>query len=524
MINTENSKIGNPFPFRVFCQKVIPLAFDESMSYLELLYSLLHYLKETVIPAVNNNADAVTELQNLYNELKSYVDNYFENLDIQEEINNKLDEMAESGQLAEIISLYLDYNLLQCYNTNAELKQSTSLNNGSFARTYGKLTYNDGYGAFYKIRQRTNQDEPDDDNLIVLVNTENLIAEKMKNQYLIDTKNNLQNEINKLKNKRIVCIGDSYSITDNQPSQWINKFQELTGISNIITNAKGGVGFCNVVDETNFNILLNNVASSDDVTDIICVGGYNDSGYSQEDIEYAINLFCQTAKSKFPNAKIYIGMVAWCFDYTKTFDISNKVLTAYQNCKKYGAIYLNGVENILHDTSLLQNDNFHPTLTDGMNELGYGIFQSWNNGYCEISRGYRDLPCSTNSIFANNFPNPANKTIGNTTTIIQQNDAYLVLNNSINNLQLNNANIKICDIQKGGYVSTNNYGLFNIPVSLHLKDTNDYWYNCFGHLVLINNEIRLQITSTDANNGYKTINLQDIIIDKFTANIPTSFI
>ena len=111
MIDVNNSKIGNPFPFRVFCQKVIPLAFDESMSYLELLYSLLHYIKETVIPAVNNNAEAVEELQNLYNELKSYVDNYFENLDVQEEINNKLDDMAESGELAEIIEQFLHNDL-----------------------------------------------------------------------------------------------------------------------------------------------------------------------------------------------------------------------------------------------------------------------------------------------------------------------------------------------------------------------------------------------------------------------------
>lgn len=331
--------------------------------------------------------------------------------------------------------------------------------------------------------------------------------------------------LNRLLNKKIVIIGDSYSVTDNQPSQWINKFQELTGISDITTNAKGGVGFCNVVDGTNFNMLLNNVASSDDVTDIICVGGYNDSGYSQGDIEYAINLFCQTAKSKFPNAKIYIGMVAWCFNYSNTYNIANKVLTAYQNCKKYGAIYLNGVENILHDTSLLQSDNFHPTLTDGMNELGYGIFQAWNNGYCEISKGYKDLPCSTNSsVFSSTFPNPANKIINGSTLIIQQSNVYMNLASPINNLLLNNANIKLCDIQKGGYVSTNNYALFQIPVSLHLQDTNEYWHNYFGHLVLINNEIRIVINATDSNAGYKTINLKAIIIDKFTANIPTSFI
>lgn len=39
-------------------------------------------------------------------ELKDYVDTYFENLDVQDEINNKLDEMAESGVLERIITEY----------------------------------------------------------------------------------------------------------------------------------------------------------------------------------------------------------------------------------------------------------------------------------------------------------------------------------------------------------------------------------------------------------------------------------
>ena len=143
MINVENSKIQNPLPFRVFCQKVIPLAFDESMSYLELLYALLHYIKETVIPAVNNNADAVEELQNLYAQLKSYVDNYFDNLDVQEEINNKLDKMAESGQLTDIIAQYLQLAGVLAYNNVNELKQATNIVNGSICKTLGKTNYND---------------------------------------------------------------------------------------------------------------------------------------------------------------------------------------------------------------------------------------------------------------------------------------------------------------------------------------------------------------------------------------------
>lgn len=211
MIDTNNSKIGNPFPFKVFCQKVIPLAFDESMSYLELLYSLLHYLKEIVIPAVNNNADAVTELQNLYNELKSYVDNYFENLDIQTEINNKLDEMAESGELAEYVSLYLDSQAIIGFNTSNDLANAENLINGSIAKTLGDLTYNDGKGAFYKIRQRINSDNPDGYNLIVLTNTENLIAEIIPN-YVTNSLQNQINEINEnLENNDTLFMGDSYA-------------------------------------------------------------------------------------------------------------------------------------------------------------------------------------------------------------------------------------------------------------------------------------------------------------------------
>ena len=40
-------------------------------------------------------------------ELKDFVDTYFENLDVQEEINNKLDEMAEDGTLQQYVDDFL---------------------------------------------------------------------------------------------------------------------------------------------------------------------------------------------------------------------------------------------------------------------------------------------------------------------------------------------------------------------------------------------------------------------------------
>ena len=101
-------KSGKTGLFTNYIFKAIPLAFDESMSYYETLCGLLNYLKNVIIPTVNNNADAVAELQNLYIQLHEYVENYFTNLDVQDEINNKLDQMVKDGTLDTILRRFID--------------------------------------------------------------------------------------------------------------------------------------------------------------------------------------------------------------------------------------------------------------------------------------------------------------------------------------------------------------------------------------------------------------------------------
>lgn len=95
---SDLKNVQNLKPFTKFCCTIgnLPSSYLISMTYEEQLLWLCDYLKNTVIPTVNNNADCVTELQNLFLQLKDYVNNYFNNLDVQNEINNKLDEMAES--------------------------------------------------------------------------------------------------------------------------------------------------------------------------------------------------------------------------------------------------------------------------------------------------------------------------------------------------------------------------------------------------------------------------------------------
>lgn len=97
--------------FTRYCSKTIPLYFNESMSYYEQLCALLQKLHE-VITTVNINAEATKQLQNLFVELQTYVDHYFDNLDVQEEINNKLDSMAEDGTLKNILDPIINQSML----------------------------------------------------------------------------------------------------------------------------------------------------------------------------------------------------------------------------------------------------------------------------------------------------------------------------------------------------------------------------------------------------------------------------
>ena len=110
------------FPRFVNNLGIIPTSYKDSMSYYECLAWLCKFLEEIVIPTVNENGKAVEELQALYTELNSYVTNYFNNLDVQDEINNKLDEMAEDGTLTEIIAEYVKLQAVLSYNSIEDMK------------------------------------------------------------------------------------------------------------------------------------------------------------------------------------------------------------------------------------------------------------------------------------------------------------------------------------------------------------------------------------------------------------------
>lgn len=78
--------------------------FDALTNY-SLLCKIVEYLNKVI--ASQNEVEGVTEeIVAAFNNLYDYVKNYFNNLDVQDEINNKLDQMAEDGTLDAIINNY----------------------------------------------------------------------------------------------------------------------------------------------------------------------------------------------------------------------------------------------------------------------------------------------------------------------------------------------------------------------------------------------------------------------------------
>ena len=159
-------------PFRFWCQKVLPLVYDDSLSYYELLCKVVDFLNKTMEDVETLEGD-VTNLHTAYKQLQDYVNNYFSTLDVQKEINNKLDEMAKDGTLTTALSYYAQ----RTYKNVEEMCNDTQLKVGMNCKTLGYYSENDGGGTSY----------------LILENEETLTI-KTKNGYAI----NLNTEINVL--------------------------------------------------------------------------------------------------------------------------------------------------------------------------------------------------------------------------------------------------------------------------------------------------------------------------------------
>ena len=166
-----------------------------------------------IINSENTLGTQIENITNAFIELQNYVNDYFDNLDVQDEIDNKLNEMVTDGTLQEIITKYLNTQAIFCYDTVNDMKQATNLINGSYAKTLGYHSINDGGGAVYIIQ---NTSALEDGGIITLnnglqahLNYNNKINVKCFGAYGDNTNDDTQafkNAINFCKNNNIINL------------------------------------------------------------------------------------------------------------------------------------------------------------------------------------------------------------------------------------------------------------------------------------------------------------------------------
>lgn len=331
--------IKDPFTFQKFCIRIgaIPSSYTEAMTIEEQILYFIDFLQNTVIPAVNNNADTINELIAQFTELYNYVHDYFDNLDVQVEINNKLNEMAEDGTLDTIINQQIFGNINSQISTiNQKLQNDELMKNASIM-----------IGDSYSIGHSSPNNVTGWQTLLAKMLG---ITEEDKNYYH-----------NGYGSTGFVAIGGA---SINKP--FLTQIQDL---ENTITN-------------------------KNDIKNIIVCGGYNDAstGISYTQIVPAIRTFVQYCNQTYPNATVYIGMLG--YNNANTNDgqnrrqaLTQRVIPGYMDgCfsdnanTTYKVCYLSGVDNIMKDVSNFSDDNIHPN-QKGYIKIAQGIFNALKQGY-----------------------------------------------------------------------------------------------------------------------------------------------
>ena len=379
----------------IYTLGVLPTSYLMSMTYQEQVTWLYNYLMTQVIPNINTTNAAVQELQTLYELLRQYVNDYFDNLDVQEEINNKLDIMASDGTLEEIINQEIFGNI----NNRLDTIESE--------RT---IFVGDSYGAGV-----TNESE------VFITSWIDYMIQKMHlttgNYYKIATPGagfirqgsstnmnflqSLQAEINNIINKDtikniIVCGG----YNDNT--------YQLSNIQNAITTF---VNYCKT-QFPNATIYIGCIAYR--------------YGNSSSDASTKLN-------------------------------IQNAVYNAYANCtpssenRTNDYIYLHGVENILKTSvkNYMYENNAHPT-EDGQKALANGIYQAFKKGICE---NYANNSGTITPVNSGTSSGELYFTYNNDNFMISLNN--LTFNwTQENNMSLNNGGTKLADVTANNFIGT----------------------------------------------------------------------
>lgn len=356
MSNLTNA-VNELKPFRFWCQHVLPLVYDDSLSYYELLNKVVNYLNE-MADKISLIDPFVGEITKEMEELKEYVDNWIESAHLDEEIDAYIDAKFASQEfttrLTQIVS--------------AEVTSQTA----ELASTVANHT-----ADLNKIKPQLSA-----------------VAKNMFNY------------------GKALFIGDSWGAAWNAPEGTANtSFEDIIaqdlGISNYYRKDEGGAGFAYGNGHWYGKLLSDFVAEHptepNNITNIFIIGGQNDlndnTDYVYSNTQYECKWVANYINEHFPNAKVWVGMVArtsgWNTD--ASYGNINRTTNYYiEACRHYNWNYITKSELMVHNYNMIApNDGKHLTHSAYIT-LGHYLAESIKNGYWrQHPQGFTGLAMSS---------------------------------------------------------------------------------------------------------------------------------
>lgn len=331
-----------------------------------------------IINSENIIGEQVETFSNAFLELKNYVDDYFATLDVQEEINNKLDEMVEDGTLTNLIERFMN-PIINSQNLRIDEIENEVRNvaSGSPKRAYNRLedliNANPDSGIYLvsangHIYSWTKNGTSASDLGVYLSSTSddnisrtsiNSLQNKVTTYFIEELyKQNKVELIEMIENKNINTggsKGDTLSLTPESVSNWNYAIVNCVEGDYFSVTGTGGSSprlWCFV--DSNNKIITNSVASKT-ATNLILQAPKNSSkliinSYNKNDRSFKITLSFNELNKLIESLDTsyieFTDFISKGLSLNNNFDIGSHIdLTSYSQAGEYAHIILNCKEN-----------------------------------------------------------------------------------------------------------------------------------------------------------------------------------
>lgn len=220
----------------------------------------------------------------------------------------------------------------------------------------------------------------------------------------------MQQQINDLRQgdkKYYIFQADSYG---DEQGEWPYLLAQIMGLrpDQYTIIADGGDGFSTkgIANNLFWNTLqaqANKVPDKNAVTDIVVCGGRNDCyNDSHDSILNGMTTYNTIAKGLFPNASLHIGFIGWDLNTTELDDnkelwLANACVSYIDWCSKNGVHYLAGVEYVMHNSALYQDDGKHPNSL-GSALIAGAICNALVHGAADVQYAWQGVECTPSGI------------------------------------------------------------------------------------------------------------------------------